>query len=477
MSQPLYVDATTLYRWRELAPVGIVRLERLIAAHLRHRSGLGPVQFVLWERGYRPATDAETAQLDVLLRDVEHPGSEDRSPLSGRSDRRAEAALPATDAAATGSRSWKQRARRLALRTIDRVPDHLRPFAEQAAWSTATLAVESRRYAQRAMSERRTRPTITRQDVAVHHTIDLSRGGDLVALGLGWEYIDHEAMYRLKTDHGFRIHMPGFDLIPVTMPQMNAGQSHLVHRFYAEMAHYADTITSISEATTAELRRFFREEMLPEVHLATNPLPGFGRTVGPTPDPTVRRHRFADEPFVLTVSTIEIRKNHVLLAKVWAECIREGVELPQLAIVGRVGWDVDELMRWVHHAPELQGVVTINTDVDDDELAAMYEDALFTVFPSRIEGWGLPVTESLEAGTPCLHATDPAQFEAAQGLMPALHPDDFLGWKREILRMATDAGHRDGLTRLINERYVCTTPDEYCRRYESILAGRRGVES
>ena len=193
------------------------------------------------------------------------------------------------------------------------------------------------------------------------------------------------------------------------------------------------------------------------------------------------RRTFADiacdgQPYVLSVSTVEIRKNHLLLAKVWAECRRDGVDLPPLVIVGRIGWDVDELLRWVKHAPELVDRVTIHSDVEDDELAALYEDALFTVFPSRIEGWGLPMTESLEAGTVCLHSTDPAQFEASQGLMPAMHPDDFVSWKREIVRMATDVPHRASLERAIAERYVRTSPDEYCRAFEAILAARRPGE-
>lgn len=461
-STPVLIDATMIYRWKHLAPVGIVRLERLIASHLRFVAGLGPVHYVLWDEGYRPATEVEERMLDDLL---------DPSTVASGPEEE-----PVTESAPTEIVSTSRRlipaVRRTGLRVVGRLPDHLRPFAEQAAWSSATFVVESGRYLRRRRDDRRsTAPRSVSSSVS--HRVDFSRGGDLVALGLGWEYLDHEAMYRLAREQGVRIHMPAFDLIPIVMPQLNAGQSHLVHRYYAEMAHYADTITSISDATTDALRAFYEHEQLPTPVLATNPLPGFDLEERKRVDPSRRRHRLDGEQFVLSVSTIEIRKNHLLLAKIWTECAREGIDLPRLAIVGRVGWDVAELMRWIEHAPELQDHVEIFADVEDDELVHLYHDALFTVFPSRAEGWGLPITESLTCGKVCIHSTDPAQLEASQGLMPALHPDDYMAWKREIIQMSTDDEYRESLEATIRDEYRRRTPREYCEAFARIIGERR----
>jgi glycosyltransferase involved in cell wall biosynthesis len=240
------------------------------------------------------------------------------------------------------------------------------------------------------------------------------------------------------------------------------------------MAHYADSITSISHATTQTLRDFYAKESLPQPYLATNPLPSFGQRGEVSHREQARPgHRFAGKPIVLSVSTIEVRKNHLLLAKIWTECIREGIDMPILVLVGQLGWDVNELFQWVAHAPELDGRVLMVSDVEDEELVELYCDALFTVFPSRIEGWGLPITESLSYGTPCVHSTDPAQREASQGLMPALHPDDFFGWKAEILRLLSDTSYRDQLRTEIAANYVRRTPQEYCTDFEAVLRLRR----
>jgi glycosyltransferase involved in cell wall biosynthesis len=467
---PLYLDATILYRWRSLAPVGIVRLERLLAAHVRFRSGLGQARYVLWDSGYRLADDSETELLDRVLSEI--TAEQTQGSTTDATGGLQVGTTVGTPTDAGSRRGLKAGLRRQGMRVVARFPEHIRPIAEQTAWSMATLAVESARHVRRSRAER-TKVGVRTQGADVRHRVDFSSGGDLIALGLGWEYIDHEAMYRLKHEHGVRIHMPAFDLIPVTMPQLNVWQSDLVHRYYAEMAHYADTVTGISYSTTAAVQAFFEQEQLPLPVMATNQVPTVALRDAAAPSSGRRRHRLEGQPYVLSVSTVEIRKNHLLLAKVWTECAREGVDLPRLAIVGRIGWDVDELMRWVEHAPELRSLVKIYADVDDAELHEMYSDALFTVFPSRIEGWGMPISESMAYGKVCLHADDPAQHEASQGLMPFLHPDDFVGWKREIIRLAQNDGYRRQQEQLIEERFVPRTVDDYCATFEAIVAARR----
>jgi len=463
--QPVYLDATMLYRWRHLAPVGIVRLERMLCSHLYLRSGLRPVRLVIWDSGYRLAEGHELAMLEQLM-----TGGD----LAPSDDTHHSRSIGTPGQVRTSGRSVRARLRHGALKTLGRLPDNLRPFAEQAAWSVATFGVESARHVRRARTQRSiaARASVSRDKIV--HRIDLAGGGDIVALGLGWEYLDHQSMYELKQRHGFRIHMPAFDLIPVEMPQLNAAQSDLVHRYYAEMAHYADTITSISHATTEALRRFYLAESLPVPELRTNQVPSAELEERDWPDDR-RRHRLHGTEFVLSVSTVEIRKNHLLLAKIWRECAIDGITLPKLAIVGRIGWDVNELLRWVELAPELDDLVSIYSDVDDDELSRMYTDCAFTVFPSRIEGWGMPITEAMAYGKACIHATDPAQLEASQGLMPCFHPDDFMAWKHGIVRLATDAGYRQELESSIAERYVRRSIAEYCHEFERIIADRRAT--
>jgi len=101
--------------------------------------------------------------------------------------------------------------------------------------------------------------------------------------------------------------------------------------------------------------------------------------------------------FALLVSTIEPRKNHALALDSWVDLLRrhgpDGV--PRLVCVGRDGWMNDDVFDRLDTDPTLAAHVTLLYRVSDAELALLYRESLFTLFPSLYEGWGLPVTESL----------------------------------------------------------------------------------
>ena len=98
--------------------------------------------------------------------------------------------------------------------------------------------------------------------------------------------------------------------------------------------------------------------------------------------------------------------------------------VPTLVFAGRVGWQVEDLMRQIANADHLDGKLMVVEDPNDAELAALYQDCQFTVFPSLYEGWGLPVTESLAFGKPCLIADRTSLPEAGGELARRFDPDN-----------------------------------------------------
>ncbi len=144
-------------------------------------------------------------------------------------------------------------------------------------------------------------------------------------------------------------------------------------------------------------------------------------------------------PFILFCSTIEVRKNHLLLLRVWDRLRRKlpEAELPRLVFVGRWGWGVEPVRIWLRRDWRLAPHLLVLEGVADDTLALLYRRALFTVFPSFAEGFGMPVAESLACGTPVVTGTHPALREASEGLMPMIDPDDLAAWEDEILGLIT----------------------------------------
>lgn len=137
--------------------------------------------------------------------------------------------------------------------------------------------------------------------------------------------------------------------------------------------------------------------------------------------------------YLLYVSTIEIRKNHRVLLDAYAKLIAQGEDsLPTLLLVGHRGWLVDDLLRELDSRAGAARHVTIMDHIDDEDLQSLYRGALFTLYPSFYEGWGIPVSEALGFGKFCLCSDRGSLPEAGAGFVELLDPSDSERWAARI---------------------------------------------
>lgn len=254
----------------------------------------------------------------------------------------------------------------------------------------------------------------------------LSSPGDVfVVLGSPWSHADYATLVEAQRARGLQFALLIYDLIPFRHPEWCSPV--LVRQFcpwFNSVLPLCDFLFTISRATAIDVAAFARERdwTLP----AATPLPmgtGFGdRKIVP------RRTARLPEPdtYVLFVSTIEARKNHLLLFRVWLRLLKEvpNKKVPKLVFAGRIGWLVDDLMRQIMNVGNLGGWLVIVEDPTDEELIALYQGCSFTLFPSFYEGWGLPVSESLAFGKPCLVANGTSLLEAGGDLVKYFDPDN-----------------------------------------------------
>jgi glycosyltransferase involved in cell wall biosynthesis len=183
--------------------------------------------------------------------------------------------------------------------------------------------------------------------------------------------------------------------------------------------------------------------------------------------------------YALFVSTIEPRKGHRMIYEAWTDLLESGV--PQsarfkLVFAGREGWMVDELMHDIRNNKRLDGTLQIIGDADDAQIAALYRHAAFCLYPSRYEGYGLPLIEALSHGKAVLASTGGAIPEVVGNLCPCLDPEDPWLWQT-MLRIwietpAARAIYEDRIRALFRQ----PTWNEFAERFFSLVSACASVD-
>jgi glycosyltransferase involved in cell wall biosynthesis len=143
------------------------------------------------------------------------------------------------------------------------------------------------------------------------------------------------------------------------------------------------------------------------------------------------------EPYFVTLGTIEPRKNHLLLLHLWRRFAEEmGPRAPRLFVVGRRGWENENILDMLERCAALRPTVTELPELSDRGVAELLAGARALLFPSFAEGYGLPLAEALALGTPALCSDIPALREVGGGVPDYLDPLDGAAWRQAILDYA-----------------------------------------
>jgi glycosyltransferase involved in cell wall biosynthesis len=146
------------------------------------------------------------------------------------------------------------------------------------------------------------------------------------------------------------------------------------------------------------------------------------------------------DKFVLSVATIEARKNHINLAKAWKLLKDSGViKDEKLVIVGKWGWKVEEFKEYLNATNNVDGSIIICNNVGNDELTSLYQNCMFTVFPSLAEGYGLPIVESLCYGKLCITSNTTAMPEVGGIYAEYIDPYSIQDISEKIAKYLTDS--------------------------------------
>lgn len=259
----------------------------------------------------------------------------------------------------------------------------------------------------------------------------LAAAGDvLLVLGSPWSRPDYAGLIKtLASRHGIRLALLIYDIIPLQYPEWcDRGLVRIFRAWFSTVMPLADTIFSISHATAIDLKRYAgQNDVRLRADVKVVPIgTGFSRSRSPDMAMLPSSRLLPRTDYALIVSTIEARKNHELLFRVWNRLLAEKPrkQVPTLVFAGRVGWLVSDLMQELYNCNWLDGKIQLVDNPTDAELELLYRGCLFTLFPSLYEGWGLPVTESLSFGKPCVISNRSSLPEAGSELARYFDPEN-----------------------------------------------------
>jgi glycosyltransferase involved in cell wall biosynthesis len=400
----LWLDVSTLLHWNR-PPVGIVRTEMECARYAAAHSGL-PVRFcALIDGTYREIDPISVAERFALI--AASSGHEPAAPPP--LVRVAQAVVALTRKLPPRLSEEAMGMLRRSRRAVGKLRDVLRRPAGPPAFPPARF----------------------------------ESGDVFLTMGLDWDRGRRKVLFDHKLNDGLKLVQVVYDLIPIKLPHMSIiTTASVMVEFMVDTIRHADKILCISRHCRSDVDALIAQYGLSGPPMTVVPLGAnlIGNSAAGEPPTGI------EGEYILYVSTIERRKNHMILCHAYARLVEEGHGpiLPKLAFVGMDGWGVSDLLSDIALDPRLQGHVVRLARVDEDELARLYRSCLFTVFPSFYEGWGLGVAEGLSAGKFCLASSAASLPEVGGDLLEYIDPIDGRAWAERLLYYIRD---RDALRR------------------------------
>ena len=224
------------------------------------------------------------------------------------------------------------------------------------------------------------------------------------------------------------------DLIPNTHPEYcRAGERDRHAQRMATALRCAKGLITNSRATLDDLRYFgtARGYAIPPAAVAL-----LAAATMPAPEPD----RPLASPYFVMLGTIEARKNHLMILQIWRRLSeRMGDAAPRLVIIGQRGWECENVIDLLERCEALQGLVTELNGASDATVSTYLKHAQALLFPSFAEGYGMPLVEALQAGTPVIASDLIAFREISADIPDYLDSLDALAWMSRICAYASPA--------------------------------------
>ena len=182
------------------------------------------------------------------------------------------------------------------------------------------------------------------------------------------------------------------------------------------------------------------------------------------------KYGLAGGPYILSVGTVQPRKNYSRVIAALADVRASGLDL-RYAIAGGKGWLEDEMQRTIA-ATGMDDCVHILGYVDDEDLPALYSGSRMLLMPSLYEGFGLPLLEAMACGAPVITSNVSSLPEVAGDAAILIDPTDSAALRDAIIAVETEPNMRE---QLVEKGYRQAKRFTWRRSATQLLSVYRGL--
>lgn len=232
-----------------------------------------------------------------------------------------------------------------------------------------------------------------------------------------------------------------YDVLPLVYPEIFM-KTGIKHRLFYQFLKSADKIIAISEYTKKEITRLIgiSPEKIQVIY------PGLHRRFTKCQEPQrtieIQKKFSINRPYLLYVGDLSssmdnFRKNTNILLDVLKLLLAKYGNTIQLVLAGRTG-EYSNALKQQAKTEGLEPNVIFTGFVEDDDLPVLYSGAKACIYPSRYEGFGLPVLESMACGTPLVTTNATSIPEVAGDAALLVNPDDTTALFTQTIRILED---------------------------------------
>ena len=266
----------------------------------------------------------------------------------------------------------------------------------------------------------------------------------------------HFALPRLSGGHPrVKRLLTVYDLIPILHPEWFPSGGPNLAKLAIDSLTPDDWAVCISECTRRDLLEY-RPDLDPGrvrvTHLAAD------SSFRPDPresqwEALKRTYGLPDEPYALSLSTLEPRKNIAHVIRQYSRLVSEGqIGDMRLVLVGTRGWKMEEMLTELDRSAEIRQRIVVTGFVPDRDLAPIYSHALMFLYPSFYEGFGLPPLEAMQCGVPVITSNTSSLPEVVGDSGILVAPTDSDALCQAILTLHRDEALRRQLSARAIER-------------------------